>query len=772
MSRHERAFYAVVLTVVLGTCVGSEALAQALIADGKSDYVIVLPATPQPAETTAAQELQEHLAQVTGVKLPVASEQEVAAGAKQICVGPSARARQILPSLDVAQLGPDGIVMKTAGTNLVLAGQGSRGSLYAVYTFLEDVVGCRWWTSEENFIPRQAAIKLPSLDVTYTPPLRYREAFYRDAFDGKFAARLKCNGHHHRIAAEYGGHDRFAGFVHTFYPLLPPKKYFAQHPEWYSLVKGKRDGERAQLCLTNDAMRAELVRNALARLRSEPQVGVISISQNDWHGRCECDRCKAVEEEEGSPSGLMLRFVNAVAEEIEKEFPAVLVETLAYQYTRQPPRLVKPRRNVVVRLCSIECSFAQTLADPHNEKFRADIEGWSRIAPQLFVWDYVTNFSNYILPHPNLRVLAPNVRFFVDHHVVGLFEQGDAGSTVGDFVRLRAWLLAHLMWNPQLDEKALVAEFLKGYYQAAAPHLSAYLDVIQEAGARSDKHLGCFLADTSKWLTLDDLNQATRLFDQALKSVTSDPVLESRVRRERLPLDHAWLLRYYALKRQSSTQAKEFLGPQDPQAACDEFLRLARQWKAGQYREGRPLGEYEEMLRRKFRAPAPAPEQCRDLPQDAWFDIQDNEFQLAKQGEWSKLVDDPQASDGHAASMPGDHHEWAVSCHISADLGTASWRCYVVVRCEAPAAGGPAMTMGIYDGEARRGVAHRQVSVAELAGKGYQAIDLGVHELRPGMYVWVAPPKRPGEVTAVYVDRIFLVRAASPQPQTPSAPSR
>jgi hypothetical protein len=768
MSRHERVFCVVVFAILLGPHAGPQAFAQSLIADGKSDYVIVLPATPQPVETTAAAELQRHLIEVTGVTLPMVSEKEVPSDAKLICVGPSARAKQFLPSLDVTKLGPDGIVMKTAGANLVLAGQGSRGTLYAVYSFLEDVVGCRWWTSQESFVPRQAALKLPSLDVTYTPPLRYREAFYRDAFDGLFATRLKCNGHHHQITPEYGGHDRFAGFVHTFYPLLPPKKYFAEHPEWYSLVKGKRNGERAQLCLTNDAMRAELVHNALARLRTEPQAGVISISQNDWHGRCECDRCRAVEEEEGSPSGLMLRFVNAVAEEIEKEFPAVLVETLAYQYTRQPPRLVKPRRNVVVRLCSIECSFAQPLADPHNEKFRADIEGWSQVAPQLFVWDYVTNFSNYILPHPNLRVLAPNVRFFVDHHVVGLFEQGDAGSTVGDFVRLRAWLLAHLMWNPRLDEKALVAEFLKGYYQAASPHLSAYLDVIQEAGARSGKHLRCFMPDTSSWLTLDDLNQATHLFDQALKAVAGDPVLEPRVRRERLPLDHAWLQRYYALKRQSQMEGKEFAGPQDPLVACDEFLRLARQWKAGQYRERCPMGDYEEMLRRKFRAPAPAPVQCRGLPKDAWLDIQDNEFRLAKQGEWSKLVEDPQASDGHAARMPGDHYEWAVSYPISADLGIAAWRCYVVVRCEAQATDGPAMTIGIYDSEARRGVTHRKLSVAELAGKGYQAIDLGVHELRPGMYVWAAPPKRPGEVTAVYVDRILLVRTA----KTPSSPSR
>ncbi len=203
----------------------------------------------------------------------------------------------------------------------------------------------------------------------------------------------------------------------------------------------------------------------------------------------------------------------------------------------------------MIRLCSIECSFVQTLADgPQNREFREDIEGWSRIAPRLFVWDYVTNFSSYILPHPNLRVLGPNIRFFVDNHVIGLFEQGDAGSSIGHFVRLRAWLLARLMWQPERDEQALIDEFLEGYYGAAAPHLRASLERIHDAAEASGVYLRCFMDDTSAWLPLEDLNAASEAFAQAADAVADDPVLARRVRRERMPLDHVWLNRYHALQ--------------------------------------------------------------------------------------------------------------------------------------------------------------------------------------------------------------------------------
>ena len=752
------AWIALLLLTVVHARAGGDGLV--LVSEGKTDYVIVLPAAPDDPVRKAAEELQDHLRQVTGVTLRIVSEDEAGADVSRIIVGPVKGLKQLAPQLDVNSLDHDGIVIKTVGNNLILAGRGTRGTLYAVYTFLENVVGCRWWTSTESYVPKKALLEIPPLDVSYAPPLRYREAFYRDTFDGATAARFKLNGHHHRVPAEYGGHYRFVGFVHSFFPLLPPSKYFEKHPEWYSELNGKRTAKRSQLCLTNDQMRQELIKVALERLRNDPKAGFISVSQNDWHGQCQCEACRAVEAEEGSPSGPLIRFVNAVAEEIEKEFPEVLVETLAYQYTRTPPKQVKPRHNVVVRLCSIECSFVQPLGEgQQNEAFRRDIEGWSKISPQLFVWDYVTNFSNYLVPHPNMRVLAPNVRYFVDNRTIGLFEQGDSQSTIGDFIRLRAWLLAHLMWDPTRDEKALVAEFLKGYYGPAAPHLQKYLDVIHDAGEQSDVYLRCFMNDTSAYLTLDDLNRATRILDKAGEAVAGDPVLARRVRRERMPLDHVWLRRYYALRRTAKGRQKEFLGPNDPVAACNEYIRLAHEFKVGSYREGRPFSEYEDGLRRRFRPAGPPPEACRGLPEDDWIDLQDNQFRLAGRGKWAAIVDDPKASDGQAARMPGDHHEWATSCPLSDDLAYGNpWRCFVVARVEATGTDGAALTMGIYDGQKRKGLAHRSIPVADLSNGEYQTFDLGTHDVNGEIYIWVAPTARPDEVQAVYVDRVYLIR--------------
>ena len=747
--------------LVLAGCTAPLAAAPLLLVrDGRTDYVIVVASDAAAPERTAAKELQGHLAKVTGVTVAIRGEAEVAGDAKQIVVGPSKRAKAILPALDTSALDHDGIVMRTVGQSLVLAGRRPRGTLYAVYTFLEDIVGCRWWTSTESSMPTKRTLEIPDIDVAYAPPLRVREAFYRDAFNGVFAARLKCTGHFEKIPPEYGGHYRIIGWCHTFFRLLAPAKYFEQHPDWYSEINGERKAGRTQLCLTNREMREELTRNALAWIRREPDAGMISISQNDWRGRCQCTQCKAVEEEEGAASGPLIRFANAVAAQIEKEFPDLLVETLAYSYTRQPPFQVRPRQNVVVRLCSIECSYVQPLATgEQNEKFRGDIERWSAIAPKLYIWNYVTNFRQYILPHPNLRVLAPNIRLFIKHNAIGLFEQGDSGCAVGDFVRLRAWLLAHLMWNPTRDGEALTREFMQGYYGAAAPHLLAYLKLIHDAAEQSGVYLRCYMDHTSAYLTLAHLNEATRLFGKAMAAVADEPVLLRRVRRERLPLDHVWLKRYHRLERAAKGTGAEFLGPRDPVAACDEFVQLAHEHKVGSYREGVAFRSYEESLKRRFRPPGPPPESCKELSEDDWLDFQDNRLSLHGYGKWVRIVDDQSASDGQAARMPGDHFEWAVQCPLTDDMAAnGPWRLYIVARCDAKVEAGLAMTMGVYDARAKRGLMHRPASIEESGGPAYHTFDLGAHNVHAGVYLWVAPPKKPEEVAAAYVDRMFMVR--------------
>ncbi|MHB1310311.1 MAG: DUF4838 domain-containing protein, partial [Limisphaerales bacterium] len=519
-----------------------------LATDGKTDYVILTQTGATPAEVNAAGELAATLSELTGATFPVRTE----AGElpeRVILVGPGQAATRLFPEIAFGELDQEELVIKTRGSRLLLAGGRPRGTLYAVSEFLQREAGVRWWTPWAKTVPQRATLTIGELDRRYRPTFESRDPFWFPAFDARWAVRNFSNSQSANIPEDWGGCIRYRGFVHTFYPLVPPEEHFATHPEWFSLLKGKRTTERGQLCLTNPELREHVVDRVKQWLRESPEARIVSVSQNDWYGACECEKCKALDDAEGSQAGTMIEFVNFVAERIEKEFPRVAVDTLAYQYTRKPPLTLRPRPNVIVRLCSIECNFREPLEAPVNAKFADDIRGWAKICNRLYLWDYTTDFAHYLQPHPNWQVLGPNVRFFAAHNVLGLFEQGAYQSHGSEFSELRAWVLAQLLWNPSRDDRALIEEFLAGYYGQAAPAIRRYLDLM--LGASAGWNLTCFSRTETPFHDFKTLAAAEALWREAEQAVAGDPEVLVRVQRGRMWLGYVWLSLWEKLRKES-----------------------------------------------------------------------------------------------------------------------------------------------------------------------------------------------------------------------------
>ncbi|MDH7503106.1 MAG: DUF4838 domain-containing protein [Verrucomicrobiota bacterium] len=542
--------------------------------DGRPECVIVQQAEADAPEKNAVRELVSTLRQITGAEFAVVTAPSEAP-AKAIIVGQGQIAKRLFPEVEFDQLGREEIIIKTKGDKLLLAGGRPRGTLYAVSQFLQENCGVRWWTPWASHIPKHTTLQISQCDVRYRPPFESRDPFWYPAFDSTWAVRNFSNSQSARIPEDMGGCIRYKGFVHTFYPLVPPEKHFAEHPEWYSLINGKRTTDHAQLCLTNPDLRKFVVQRVKEWLRESPEARIISVSQNDWHGGCQCDKCKAIDDAEGSQAGTMLDFVNYIAEQIESEFPNVAVDTLAYQYTRKPPRTIRPRPNVIVRLCSIECNFREPLSSPANAKFGDDIRGWAKICNRLYVWDYTTDFAHYLQPHPNWFVLGPNVRFFAEHNVKGLFEQGAYQSYGSEFSELRAWVLAQLLWNPNQDDQKLIDTFLNGYYgPEAAFYIRGYMDMMHKASA--GWNLTCFSKTDTSFFNFQTLANAERLWKQAEQAVANQPDHLVRVQRGRMWLGYVWLSLWDKLRKECNSQGATWPLPESRKAYAAEWLKLAQ----------------------------------------------------------------------------------------------------------------------------------------------------------------------------------------------------
>lgn len=517
--------------------------------DGEARMAIVVSANASPSTRYAAEELQRFLSEMTGAAFALITD-DAPPAPSEIWVGESQRLRDANILIDYETLGAEGYVIRTREPNIFIAGGEPRGTLYGVYGFLEDHLGCRWFTPDVSSIPKARVLAVLPIDEVRKPVLEYREPFVYECFDGDWAARNRMNSSNARLEERHGGKITYHGFVHTFDSLLSPETYFDEHPEYFSLVKGKRLKERTQLCCTNEEVIALVTEEVRRRMAAHPEATVFSVSQNDWHNYCECDKCTALAEAEGSQMAPVLLLVNHVAKAVASEFPDKLVDTLAYQYTRKPCATMRPEPNVIIRLCSIECDFAHPFEERstvENRAFCDDIEAWVKTANRLWVWNYNTSFSNYLVPFPNLFVRGPNIRYMIDNNVRGIFEQDVYNTPHGQWSLISGYLGAKLLWNPGYDTNLAINEFLQGVYGEAATPMRLYIDLIHEAVSDPNTVMGIWYGADAPFFSDELFARADALFDVAETAVADDPETLERVRIARLPVDYSIIERTRAM---------------------------------------------------------------------------------------------------------------------------------------------------------------------------------------------------------------------------------
>lgn len=508
---------------------------------GWSEFVIVRPAAASPSQMYAAAELRRFIREMTGADLAFRTDDQPLPR-KAILLGETAHTARVLGAKpDMMSLGDDGFRLVTAGDRICILGGAARGTLYGVYELLERYWGCRWYASFHSVIPRRKTLFLDPVDDIQKPAFMLREPYWWEMRDGDFAARCRANGHGMGLETRHGGKIRFGRnmFCHTFYDLVPPAEFFESHPEYFSFFDGKRQVGRSQLCLTNSDVLRIVTERTLSAIRSDPTAQLFSVSQNDWAGRCKCERCLEIETREDSPAGPLIHFVNQVAEQVEKESPGVWIETLSYWYTRKPPKTIRPRHNVAVRLSTILCDFSRPLhRSPHpaNALFVEELKGWSALTDKLIVWDYTTNFHNYVGPHPNFAAMSENIRLFRDQGAVGVFEQGANEGPHAEFGELRAWLIAKLLWHPDQPVEGLLDDFFAGYYGVASVPIREYFDELQELLSNADTPLLIYDPIRTGWLTMSFVRKAERLWARAEKLARNDPDLLWRVRMGGMPV--------------------------------------------------------------------------------------------------------------------------------------------------------------------------------------------------------------------------------------------
>lgn len=501
-----------------------------IVEEGKSKYSIILCATATKNEITAGEILQYYLFRISGVQLPVYRDSDPKAKHPAFVLAAFPRS---FCSESAELLKEDGYCIQTSDNNIYITGGSGMGVIYGVTGFLEDYLGVRMLAPGAEYVPVMNDIYLNPINDIQIPPatIRIVNATFSNDTNYKYFRKLNTIDDRWRESGWYGY------YVHTFNKLVPPEKYFAGHPEYFALVNGKRVAH-GQLCLSNPEVLKITIEKLREEINAHPNIQYWSVSQNDNYEYCQCEKCQAIDSQEGSPAGLMLRFVNAIA----KEFPNKTITTLAYQYSRKPPLITKPDSNVMITLCSIELNRTYPIAeDPDADSFREDMEGWGRISNNIMMWDYEVQFSSYLTPFPLFHTLQPNLQYFTKNNVIANFQQCNAKFGV-EFAELKTYLLSKLLWNPDADANAIIDDFMKYYYGDASVWIRKYFDLLHSECLRCKQFLDIYgnpVQAAETYLSTENLTKYNQFFDYAESAVAYDSALLSRVQIARLSIMYA-----------------------------------------------------------------------------------------------------------------------------------------------------------------------------------------------------------------------------------------
>ena len=725
-------------------------MALALVIGGKTDYQIVVSGDASGTERWAAEELAGHIKEMSGAELSIVTE-----GAqlppKAILIGDSALVKQLGVAIDHEKLGTDGFVIKSAGNHLVIAGGRRRGTMYGVYGLLSQL-GCRWWAPGESTIPRMADIRLEAFDIEKVPALEYRDMLYGDLWQGKrdsddpasralwlegrkWCARNHIHAAYHEMpgdreedALNFGPIRMDRAIAHGMIKYLSADKYLADHPEWYALRNGKRVTDH--VCLANEEAAGEMAKNVIAELDKHPEWRLITLGQADNNNFCTCEKCAALVEKHKANSGMMVYFINRVARIVKTKHPKVFINTNAYRWSQAAPEGIRCDDNVMITIPPIACNYSEPLENgwpQENADYRRDLATWGKLTSKIYVWDYTVNFVHYAQPWPNVHVIAPNIRYFIENNVRGIFNQGSHTTDNGSMSKLVMWVLAHTMWNPEADSMKLAGEFCLGYYgPEAGPLVLEYVNLLVDKVVK-DKiaiwathrtHL------SSPHLTPEIIAKAEALFRKAESLVADDAGLLKRVETAHFPVLYMLVRRPDAFWAETQKQNPALAWP----GVCKDFSRIGRAAGITRVAEGDHAVELfewaDDMAERPGQFPGNGmPAEVRNLEPEKVTFIQAAQFD--KQVKFLTRAEG--ASDGWAQRVLT--HGWSITDNLlpprDCTVGK-TYRVYVRVMGKAnEGAWGAAMLCGIHHPDRKR--VSTSMDAALMDGT-WQTVEVGTWE--------------------------------------------
>lgn len=525
-----KAFAAVAFSLLAASSVNASPI---VLAGEKGPIKIVVDAQASGTEKFAAQELSRYLGTITGDTFAVEYAAHAGHSSAAILVGRK-WAEDDGISFPADQYGADGFLLRRSGNRILIAGIRPRGTLYAVYAFLEKL-GCRWFApnfqfyapASGEFVPHIKSPQVDRLDEISKPSFPYRSLYVEEGQSHTpqnlaqmvdWMAKVRLNLLDVPVDYEHWGRtkwDNYRALVlpelkkrdlllevggHGYQNFLPQNRYFAQHPEWFGMIGGKRtDDPNVVFSTANPQAMATFIDNVRDYLRKHPEIDIFNCLPPDMTHWSQAPEDVAL----GSPSDRQMLVVNQLASALRTEFPTLLVQFNAYSNFLVPPERVRPLPSLLMSLDPYLRSFETSLFDSsqaQNAFYITALKKWTPglIAPQhVMIYSYISKYQWRSFPILIPHLIDAEIKQYDKMKLGGLGTYSEPACWAT--FELDHYITSRLLWDAGLNVDSELADYTHMRYAAAAQPVAQYLNLVEQVAPHALPILGTDLhADTEK----------------------------------------------------------------------------------------------------------------------------------------------------------------------------------------------------------------------------------------------------------------------------------
>ncbi len=677
----------------------------------------------------AAEELAYYLQEISSAKFEVITHP--ATDKKLIVIGRNnSLTEAIEDKMDFDSIIADGFKIMAYDGNIYIAGKIDRGTLYGVYHFLDIYLGVKWLSPDFEVVPKKDVIKIKAMDDLQNPRFLYREIFSGDTDDAYFRQHNRlngCKGGTHRQYLEYPTEintwSKYAPWGgNNFQEIVSPEYHYG-----------------GQILMMNESVREEAAQYFINKIASEGIESWYSFSQEDHGWIPDNESLSFAMQHCGKLSAPVVDLVINVTERVRKVYPNAHLSTLAYQWSFEPPCNMSVPPYVMIEIAPINANFGYPYNDSmHNQGIYSAFQGWSMIASSLAIWDYITNFQNYLQPWPNIYPMCENIKYLASIKPMKVYFGEGAYNTQGaEFAELRAWVASRLLWNPNQDYEALIDEFCDYYYGNASTYIKQYIDLLHQSFLQSNETLRVKQPITSHYLNLDFIKKADELMKKA--DGAAKGIYKKHVHEVRVGVDMTILLMEHLYEAEAEKRGEKWIHDDERK---ERFKEYVKELNITYYSEDLPINYLLEAIDIERVVP-PKPDFVSS--HDEWIDFQDIDLQYCC---GAHFVQDNEASDHGAIEYDGQ--EWAITLPLNL-LPEGNWTLYACIKAdkkEDAGQDGIAFNMGIYPGN------EREIKVYEIRD-GYHVFEFPDTVSNSEGIAWISCGNGS---KSIYVDRIVAVK--------------